>query len=193
MGSPGGSAVGLHHDSRAFSEGDLRADPCGDCQSDSPADLHRDLQADLRRDSQEDSRGDLRGDFDGVLATSSRFRVPESGGSSTDWRMPIPDCRLSGGSGALVPDETDSPVLCLGSARTKRNPGLPRVSHAEACGCGPTRWSSACLRPEAACAPTAEIRPASNRASEFIRAVPDNLMQTGRPTTELKHRHQPAA
>jgi hypothetical protein len=76
MGFPGDSAAGLHHEVRAFSEGDLRADSCGDCQSDFPADSYRDSRAGLRRDLQED----FHGDFDSVL------RAEEEGTSK--WNSP---------------------------------------------------------------------------------------------------------
>jgi hypothetical protein len=52
----GDSAAGLHRDSRALLEVDLRSDSCGDCQSDSPAESHRGLKAELRRDLQRDFR-----------------------------------------------------------------------------------------------------------------------------------------
>jgi hypothetical protein len=69
---PGDSAAGLHRNSQAFSEGNLRFDSCGVCQFDFPADSHRRSQADLRRDLQEDSQEDSRGDFDGALRVEGK-------------------------------------------------------------------------------------------------------------------------
>jgi len=75
MGFPGDSAAGLHRDVRAFSEGDLRPDPCGDCQTDLRSDSHRDSQADLRRDLRRDLQGDFHGDFCGLLWVKAEGRL----------------------------------------------------------------------------------------------------------------------
>jgi hypothetical protein len=74
----GDSAGGLHCDSRALLEGDLRLDPRGDCRSDFPADSHRgskdESQRELQRDLREDLQMGLLGDFDGVLRVKTEGR-----------------------------------------------------------------------------------------------------------------------
>jgi hypothetical protein len=86
----------LHREVRAFSEGDLRAEPCGDCQSDFPADSYRDSQADLRRGLRTDLQEDFHGEFDSDL----RFEVSGADlGSSDQFAV----CRLQSSARSQAP------------------------------------------------------------------------------------------
>ena len=74
MDFPGDLAGGLHCDSRALLEGDLRLDPRGNCRYDFPADSHRGSKDESQRELQRDLQMDLVGDLDGVLRVKTGGR-----------------------------------------------------------------------------------------------------------------------